>query len=224
MYEGGNPYLRPTVSNDVSLDVVCSWLSFGAEYEYLDKPMMWCGSLYDGKDIALVNYQNFSCKHELSFYMVASPKLGWYNPTLQLYLIKPFLGSAASNVPVNLEKTSLQATLNNRFAFCSSFAGWLTLCGSTYSNQNFLRMKPSYNVSVRFVKTFLHESLKLNLYANDILHSMKDRWTLYGNGVTISKHAYNYAREIGFQVTYAFNAVKSRYKGTGAGAAEKSRL
>lgn len=224
MYEGGNPYLRPTVSNDVSLDVVYSWLSFGAEYEYLDNPMMWCGSLYHGKDIALVDYQNFSCKHELSFYVVASPKFGWYNPTLQLYLEKQFLGSAASNVPVNLEKPSLTATLNNRFVFSSSFSGWLQIHGGTYSSENFMRMKPNYSVSVRLVKTFLHDSLKLNLYANDILRSIKDRWTLYGDGVTISKHAYNYAREIGLQISYNFNAVKSKYKGTGAGAAEKNRL
>ena len=224
MYEGGNPYLRPTVSNDVSLDVVYSWLSFGAEYEYQDKPMMWCGSLYNDKDIALVNYQNFSCKHELSFYVVASPKFGWYNPMLQLYFVKPFLGSVAAGMPARLENPSLNATLNNKFSFNSSFAGWLTIHGATYSSQNFLRMKPNYYVSMRLVKSFLHDSLKLNLYANDILHSIKDRWTLYGDGVTISKHAYNYTREIGLQISYTFNSVKSKYKGTGAGAAEKSRL
>lgn len=224
LYEGGNPYLRPSISNDVSLDMVYSWFSFGLEYEYLDKPMMWCGSLYDGKNIAFVHYLNFSCKHELSFYSVASPKLGWYNPTLQIFLVKPFMGRTGEHVDVSLDNPSLVVTWNNKIAFSSSFTGWLTIRGNTYSCQDFVRLKPAYSMSVRMVKTLFHDALKLNLYANDLFGTRKDKWMMYGDGMILAKDAYNYTREVGLQVSYTFNAMKSKYKGSGAGAFEKERL
>ena len=39
-----------------------------------------------------------------------------------------------------------------------------------------------------------------------------------------TKDCYNYTRSISLQVTYNFNAKRSKYKGTGAGNDEKNRL
>ena len=40
----------------------------------------------------------------------------------------------------------------------------------------------------------------------------------------LSRDAYQHSQEIGMYLQYNFNATRSKYKGTGAGNAEKSRL
>lgn len=47
---------------------------------------------------------------------------------------------------------------------------------------------------------------------------------MYGLGSGTTKDCYNYNRSVSLQVTYKFNAKRSKYKGTGAGNEEKSRL
>lgn len=77
---------------------------------------------------------------------------------------------------------------------------------------------------MRLVKTFMDGDLNVNLYANDIFKTQKQQWTMFGDHVTLTKDAYDSTREVGIRVTYSFNSARRKYKGTGAGAAEKSRL
>ena len=65
---------------------------------------------------------------------------------------------------------------------------------------------------------------KLYLMASDIFKTWRERWTMYGQGVESSKDCYNYTRSISLQITYNFNAKRSKYRGTGAGNEEKNRL
>ena len=77
---------------------------------------------------------------------------------------------------------------------------------------------------MRMVKTFFDEALTVNFYADDIFRSQKDQWTMYGDHATLTKDSYNSAREIGVRVLYKFNSGHRKYKGSGAGNAEKSRF
>lgn len=91
MYEGGDPYLRPTIAHDVSLDVMCNWISFGVEYLYEDNPIIWYVTLYNHQDIAFLRNVNFSSKQTMTAYVIAAPKFDWYQPTWQVFFQKPFL-------------------------------------------------------------------------------------------------------------------------------------
>ncbi len=75
-----------------------------------------------------------------------------------------------------------------------------------------------------FDKSFANRTWIIYLSANDIFKTAKERWTMYGLGAGTTKDCYNYTRNISLQVTYNFNAKRSKYKGTGAGNEEKSRL
>ena len=73
-------------------------------------------------------------------------------------------------------------------------------------------------------KSFCNEKLIFTLSADDIFKSEREQWTLRGYGTTLDKDCYNYSRAVSLTVTYNFNTKRSKYKGTGAGNAEKSRL
>ena len=224
MYEGGNPYVRPTIRHDVSLDVMSNWLSLGVDYLYEDNPMIWWASLYDHQDIAFLSYKNFSHKQTLAAYVVASPKFGWYQPTWQLFFQKPFFNTEKYGAPSGMSKPAWGATWNNKFKLSSTWAVWATLHANTASYNAFQRNRSGYFASMRMVKTFLNDALNITFYADDIFRSQKDQWTMYGDHVTLTKDGYNSDREIGLGVTYNFNSGKRKYKGSGAGNAEKNRF
>ena len=87
--------------------------------------------------------------------------------------------------------------------------------------------RPSYRQLgnfMQFDKSFANRTWIIYLSANDIFKTAKERWTMYGLGAGTTKDCYNYTRNISLQVTYNFNAKRSKYKGTGAGNEEKNRL
>jgi len=224
MYEGGNPYLRPTIANDVSLDVVCSWLSFGMDYTYEDKPIIWYATLYNNEDIAYLRNLTFTCNHSMSMYFVAAPKFGWYCPTWQLFYQQQYLDNEKYGVATKLNKPAFGATWNNKFVMSPTFTGWLTLHGNTYSCSGFQRNRPGYYVSLRLVKTFCNDKLSVSLSGDDLFRSQKEQWTIFGDHVTLNKDSYNNNRSVVLRVTYKFNATRSKYKGSGAGNDEKARF
>ena len=57
-----------------------------------------------------------------------------------------------------------------------------------------------------------------------IFRTMRDSWTGYFPVTNISRDAYTFTQSIGASITYNFNTSRSKYKGTGAGNAEKDRL
>ena len=88
----------------------------------------------------------------------------------------------------------------------------------------FVVSKPEFWVAASVAKSFFREALTIRLYASDIFKTYREKWTMYGQGVDLYKDCYNYARHVGLVVTYNLNPTRSKYKGTGAGNAEKSRL
>ena len=84
--------------------------------------------------------------------------------------------------------------------------------------------KPYSQVDVKLSQSLCHQSLEIALFANDLFRTSKEKWTMYGSHVISTKDNYGYYRMVGISISYNFNAIKSKYKGTGAGNAEKNRL
>ena len=160
----------------------------------------------------------------MTAYVIAAPKFDWYQPTWQVFFQKPFFDAEKYGAPRGLSKPALGITWNNKFKLSSTWTSWVTLHANTTSYNAFRRYRSGYYASMRMVKTFLDEALTVNFYADDIFRSQKDQWTMYGDHATLTKDSYNSAREIGVRVVYKFNSGHRKYKGSGAGNAEKSRF
>ena len=175
-YEGGNPLLQPTIKQNIAISATYSWLSFSAGYSHNKDVRLSFGSLYqEGTEITIWTNRNFDKLESFYASLTASPKFGFYQPTLTLsYFQQQFDTQTYGNV-VSLDK-------------------------------------PQFEVNFR------------NWFANDIFRNLRKRWTGYYPVTTMAKDAYVYTQSIGLSLSYDFNTTRSKYKGTGAGNAEKSRL
>ena len=167
---------------------------------------------------------NFDHKHLLYASVNVSPKLGIFRPTWGFYYNQQFFDTRKYGASKALSKPLLSCSLDNNFALSETMNAAISLNAATPNADGFLMMKSNYSVDLRFDKSFANRTWIIYLSANDIFKTTKERWTMYGLGAGTTKDCYYYTRSISLQVTYNFNAKRSKYKGTGAGNEEKSRL
>ena len=224
LYEGGNPTLQPEKVFNVETMMLYKWLNVSVGYKYLKDVMEWTKYIYPGKEFAYNTSLNFDHKQLLYASVNVSPKFGIFRPTWGFNYNQQFFDTKKYGASKALSKPLLSCSLNNSFALSETMNAAISLNASTTHADGFLMMKSGYSVNLQFDKSFANRTWIIYLSANDIFKTAKERWTMYGLGAGTTKDCYNYTRNISLQVTYNFNAKRSKYKGTGAGNEEKSRL
>ena len=224
LYEGGNPALQPEKVFNAEAMMLYKWLNVSAGYKYLKDVIEWTKYIYPGKEFAYNTSLNFDHKQLLYASVNVSPKLGIFRPTWGFNYNQQFFDTRKYGASKALSKPLLSCSLNNNFALSETMNAAIRLNASTTHADGFLMMKSYYRVDLQFDKSFANRTWIIYLSANDIFKTAKERWTMYGLGAGTTKDCYNYIRNISLQVTYNFNAKRSKYKGTGAGNEEKSRL
>ena len=224
LYEGGNPTLQPEKMFNVEAMMTYKWLNVSAGYKYLKNVIEWTKYIYPGKEFAYSTSLNFDHKQLLYASVNVSPKFGIFRPKWKFNYSQQFFDTEKYGSSKALSKPLLSCSLNNNFALSETMNAAISLNAATPNADGFLMRKSNYSVDLRFDKSFANRTWIIYLSANDIFKTAKERWTMYGLGAGTTKDCYNYTRNISLQVTYNFNAKRSKYKGTGAGNEEKSRL
>ena len=224
LYEGGNPTLQPEKVLNAEAMMIYKWLNVSIGYKYLKDVIEWTKYIYPGKEFAYNTSLNFDHKQLLYASVNVSPKFGIFRPTWQFNYSQQFFDTEKYGASKALSKPLLSCSLNNNFALSETMNAAISLNAETSNANGFLMMKSNYSVNLQLDKSFANRTWIIYLSANDILKTAKERWTMYGLGSGTTKDCYNYTRNVSLQVTYNFNAKRSKYKGTGAGNEEKSRL
>lgn len=82
-----------------------------------------------------------------------------------------------------------------------------------------------WSVDLMLFKGFMKNRLTFQLKAEDLFNSTRMRALTYlGAAHTFYSDVYPNSRSVSLTVRYKFNAAQNKYKGTGAGASQKSRM
>ena len=82
----------------------------------------------------------------------------------------------------------------------------------------------SGGVDISLTKSFLKDRLALRIGGTDLFHTQKGGGIGYTESMETQQISTYDSRQFVLTVTYKFNTSRSKYKGTGAGQAEKNRL
>ena len=106
--------------------------------------------------------------------------------------------------------------------------GFMLSADYTYSSGNgcwrdFKVISPAHKIDVSLRKSFLKDALSIELRGHDLLLAKDDYFT---ETDIFSIYQYNIrdTRKASLTIRYRFNSARSKYKGTGAGDQQKSRL
>ena len=224
-YEGGNPLLRPSVRKSIDLNLTYSWLTFVAGFTRENDLFTHIGRVYDeDREIAIFQPVNFDHQDRVYATLVASPKLGFWQPNVTLHYYQQIFDAEKYGAPEKLNKPEFSFDLKSWFVINPTTKALAQVSYTGSNHWAFMYRGSNFAVNARLQKSFFKERLSCTLYANDIFRTAKTKMTTYYAIGLTDLDVYSYTQCVGLTLSYNFNASRSKYKGTGAGNAEKSRL
>lgn len=217
-YEGGNLALLSEHRYDLGLLLRYADLVASANFVNHTDAVMFCPYLIDDAPIAVSSFTNVSYK-STNIMLAYTPTFGIWKPSLtaQASLQSLSQNGQSYNTP------RFSFAFKNLLSFPRSLSFTLNLLGNTAGNDGFVYYRPNFIASAMLTKQ-LACGLSFTLGLQDILHTSRERWSLDANGVASDKWLSADSRQAYLTVRYNFKPVKSKYRGTGAGASEKGRL
>ena len=244
----GNPYLKPIKYHNVNAMVMWKWLwlYLNTNFSHCVDPILYTAeSLESDSKVNLVTYKNYNHADWLTITLGAQKniKLGHevtWTPQYNISLMKPWFKADFLGEQKSFSQPMLSLQLGNIVSFPYD---WLVQAdfnmhthGNSGANANFDCTNPIFSLSVSkdFFKRRLNIKLSGNdlfngainikLSGNDLFNGAINRFTLYSNRMMFRKMEDNDSRCVTLSLRYRFNVTPSKYKGTGAGNAEKNRL
>ena len=228
----GNPYLKPVKYHNVNTMALWKWLYLNVNFSHCVDPILYTAeSLENDSKVNLVTYKNYDHSDWLTITLGAQKNIKLahevtWTPQYNISLMKPWLKADFLGEQKSFSQPMLSLQLGNIVMFPYD---WLVQAdfnvhthGNSGANANFDCTNPILSLSVS--KDFFKRRLNIRLSGNDLFNGGINRFTLYSNRMMFRKMEDNDSRCVTLSLRYRFNVTPSKYKGTGAGNAEKNRL
>lgn len=228
LYQSGNPYLQPSYSDNISLNLRYRWLALTANYKKVQNQIITSYTYYDdSKTIALLKKEN-SRNNLSNLQIMASfmPGFLWkcYYPVLACGVVSQFYKIDYRGNIKHVDNPLVVVKFNNIFKFHNNYMATVNYSWRSAGNSENIKMGSVGQINLSLAKD-LSEKWNVKLSANDIFNTArKNTFTIFSgmNDVYIEKAAI--VRSVECIVRYKFNTVKTKYKGKGAGKKEMDRL
>jgi hypothetical protein len=226
LYEGGNPLLRPSVRQSIDFVLTySSWLTFVSGFTHENDFFTHVGQVYDEeKEIGIFRPANFDHQDRVYATLVASPKLGFWQPSATLHYYQQMFDAEKYGAPKKLNKPEFSFDLKSWFVIDETAKALLQASYTGSNHWGFMYRGSIFSVNARLQKSFLKGRLTTALYANDIFRTARTKVITYYDLGKTAQDYYSYTQQVGLTLSYNFNVTNSKYKGTGAGNEEKGRL
>ena len=145
-------------------------------------------------------------------------------PTATMHYYQQMFDAEKYGAPKKLNKPEFSFDIKSWFVINPTTKALIQASYTGSNHWGFMYRGDNFTVDARLQKSFLNGRLMCTLYANDIFRTFENRVvTYYAIGKTDQTY-YNYTQCVGLTLSYNFNATRSKYRGTGAGNEEKTRL
>ena len=226
LMQSGNPLLQHEYIHEISLGAMWKFIQFGISYnDRRHAIVFWSEQDSHNSAISRITYTNLPSIKTISTQLAFSPTIGIWTPEFTALMKKQWLTLHTSTKTYKLNKPIWQFSFNNTFDFGK---GWLL------SMESYLVTKGDGEIAslasnrgsldINLTKSFLKDRLALRIGGTDLFHTQKEGGISYTESMETQYIGTYDSRQFVLTVTYKFNTSRSKYKGTGAGQAEKNRL
>lgn len=154
----------------------------------------------------------------------AQPTIGCWEPQATVGVMKQFYDATLRGGKLPLRKPVFTFALDNTLSLPRDWTLGIDLDFTTGGHMQNASLRPTNEINLMVRKAFLDGNLTVTLYGNDLLNASVSRTTMYSGDVVTSTYHEFEQRNVRLTVRYKFNTARSKYRGTGAGEAEKSRM
>ena len=224
-WDSGNPLLKPTINNEVSLMAMYKWVNLMLGYKHDRDVIVNVAHEIPGSEATtLMSNENVDHKDAMRVMLTFSPRFDFYQPSLTLGVIKEWIKIPSPIGFISPKNPAYIVQFNNNFQILPTLTANVNFNFTSRGDmENVTLTEPIYLLDIGATKTFLNDRLSIQVTGHNLLDSQEHYKLRYGLR-TMCQVQRRDAREVEFTVRYKFNATQSKYKGTGAGASEKERL
>ena len=228
-YSTGNAYLQPQTTHSLSWTSQWKWLYIQPYYKYMHNVVTSFQTAYDDENhpgVVIMDYRNIPKMQDYGIVLNFTPKIGFWQMNYTARFFYNNIDYESMGITHTWNGLISEFTLDNTFSFPKDWLlniqGYIKLAHETGCSQR----KALGDINIRLSRQFLKDkSLSVALLVNDIFHTRYTEMTAYGGiNVRTQFKEYRDARRVGINLSWKFNATKSRYKGSHAGQDERNRL
>ena len=228
-YRTGNPFLPPQTHSAISWESQWKWLHMGLCYDDVRNRYNDFKSAFDDINHPGVILMDFRATPRIQYYQLilnASPKIGIWQMNYTAYFSLADADLEPMGITHNFKGICSNFSLDNTLTLPHDWLVNIQASIKPYHESEFDIQKTEGSLDFRISKQFLKsKSLRMALVASDILHTCNSRIIQYnGIGYRNEFNIYRDQRRVGLDISWKFNATKSRYKGSHAGQSERDRL
>ena len=230
--ETGNPYLKPVKYHNLNIMVMWKWLYLMTNYSHCVDPILsTIESMEQDSKVNLATIKNYDHADWLTATLGAQKNVKLcdgitWTPQYNVSLMKPWLKSTFLGEEKNFNHPMLTLQLGNIVTLPHDWLLQADFNMHTHGNtgSNIWVDCTNAMLSLSVSKDFFKGRLNVKLSGNDLFNGGINHVMLYCNRMMFRKMEDNDSLCIQFSLRYRFNVTPSKYKGTGAGNAEKNRL
>jgi hypothetical protein len=228
-YESGNPFLQPSITQNFAITGTYKCWQLYADFQHNKNGIVFSSETYseENANIALMRQVNIPSYNAINVMLEAAPTIGCWSPQFIFELYKQWYtvpqpganGNLSLNKPAYATRWRNAIELPLQFTFSADF-NWEEI-----TEQTNMSYQSVWWANASLHKDLLNGRLTFLLQANDIFNTFRQNYTVYyGKLRMMDMNQKLSRRSIGLTVQYKFNVLRSKYKGTGAGQAQKERL
>ncbi len=230
-YQSGNPYLKPTYTHSLVLNVAYQWANLAVDYGRIKNSETMSTEPFPGSTdplISLVRPINSEEDYnQLSLSLSASPTIGKWHPMWYAFTVfQNYKTPTADGTIKTLNDPYVTLIWNNDIELPHSFrltanAQWATK--GDYNNFSITAQRFDLTLGVqRDFNLRRLGMLTFDVRCVDILNTNKTEGVIYG--IRELSNANPARRTFLVNLNWKFNEARSKYRGSGAGEKQKARM
>lgn len=223
-YESGNPFLMPCLSHNINYTLSWKWLTFVASVSHTKDEMCQLMQTYkDDPRMSLMRWENMPSYNSMMAAVAVQPTIGIWSPTLEIDFNKqwykmPIVGGGLLRRP--MVKFIFDNTLDTKLATFSLYMR----ASTTGDSGNIRRRRASFTTDASVQRQFLKRQLTVQFYVSDMFHTDTSHITSHSGDMRTTAFDFEAQTNFNLHVRYAFNVGRNKYRGTGAGQSQRSRM
>lgn len=225
-YEAGNPYLKSTKIQTV--EYMAQWRQFFAQmsYNYFKDGVYFITEPYgaDG-EATIIRTANLDRRHYIQAFVGGQFQVGVWQPRVNIGMMKQWLTLPVDGNSMKMNAPGFMFQWQNAIHLPMDIRLNIDaqLMTHLWDNNMKLSNTPWY-VNAKIYKGFYEDTFSVTLEAKDLFNTSRNDVLMYNDAVQIVQKNFSPGRSVMLTLQYRFNTSNDRYRGTGAGNSEKSRL
>lgn len=215
----GNPYLKPTMKQDVSITTVWKICQLFVSYTHQkDAIVTWIDRYDRDPKVSVVTHNNLKKLSTLTAFFAVAPTFGVWKPQLNGGVTKQSLDLLVGTEDLKMNKPLFFAAFNNVLELPLDF---MINMDAEYSGKGhhttIYVYDDSFIVNIGVTKNFFNKSLQAKIAVSDVFNQNINAYQVLMPQTELKNHYHFDKREISLTLRYYFNTAINKYKGSQAG-------